>query len=215
MFDVGAAGPWAGALLALPAVIIGLHYSEVTPLDQTTGGLELGNSLLFWGLSRAILGVDPNSVTINLHPIAIAGWFGLFVTTLNLLPVGQLDGGHVIYALLGNRHRLVSRTFLFACVLMVGIPYLAGWAVWWGWLFWAILLIFLGIGHPSTIDVDTPLDQRRRIAAWATIVLFILTFIPVPISFTQPQKPIPKGDTYEVIQPVPAPPIADRLLFRI
>src|SRR5207245_8898930 len=97
----------------------------------------------------------------------------------------------------------------------VGVAYLAGGPVWWCWFFGPILLLFLGIGHPSTIDVDTPLDKRRRIAAWATIVLFILTFIPVPISFTQPQKPIPKGDTYEVIAPVPAPATPDRPLFRI
>ena len=93
MFDVGAAGPWAGMLLAIPAVMIGLKLSQVGPLDQSGGGLELGNSLLFYGLSRWILGVDLNSVMINLHPIAFAGWIGMFVTALNLLPVGQLDGG--------------------------------------------------------------------------------------------------------------------------
>jgi len=93
MFDIGAAGPWAGVMLAIPAVIIGLYLSDVTPLDKSVGGLELGNSLLFVGLSHLVLGIDPSTVNVNLNPIAFAGWLGLFVTTLNLLPVGQLDGG--------------------------------------------------------------------------------------------------------------------------
>ena len=89
MFDIGAAGPWAGVMLAIPAVIIGLYLSDVTPLDKSAGGLELGNSLLFLGLSHLVLGVDPSTVNVNLNPIAFAGWLGLFVTTLNLLPVGR------------------------------------------------------------------------------------------------------------------------------
>src|SRR6202035_4440219 len=108
MFDIGAAGPWAGAVLAVLAVAIGLKLSDVSPLDASGGGLQLGNSILFWAVSYAVLGVDPNSVNVNLHPIAFAGWIGLLVTTLNLLPVGQLDGGHVIYALFGRWHRTIA-----------------------------------------------------------------------------------------------------------
>ena len=119
MFDIGAAGPWAGVMLAIPAVIIGLYLSDVTPLDKSAGGLELGNSLLFLGLSHLVLGVDPSTVNVNLSPIAFAGWIGLLVTTLNLLPVGQLDGGHVIYALFPRRHRTISMLFVVSCVLMV------------------------------------------------------------------------------------------------
>ncbi len=112
MFDIGAAGPWAGVILAIPAVMIGLYLSDVTPLDKSAGGLELGNSLLFLALSRIVLGVDPSMVNVNLHPIAFAGWIGLLVTSLNLLPVGQLDGGHVIYALFPRRHRTISTLFV-------------------------------------------------------------------------------------------------------
>ncbi|HTY56291.1 MAG TPA: site-2 protease family protein [Candidatus Binataceae bacterium] len=203
MFDVGAAGPWAGMLLAVPAVIIGLKLSEIAPLDKGAGGLELGNSILFWGLSRLILGLDPNSVTVNLHPIAFAGWIGLFVTALNLLPVGQLDGGHVVYALFGRRHRTISRSFIVVCLLMVVVPYLIGWAFWSGWLLWFVLLLILGVGHPSTVDADTPLEKPRRLAAWLTIALFIVTFIPVPLSFTPPSQSAPKGGTYDVSHPQP------------
>ena len=206
MFDIGAAGPWAGVMLAIPAVIIGLYLSDVTPLDKSAGGLELGNSLLFLGLSHLVLGVDPSTVNVNLHPIAFAGWLGLFVTTLNLLPVGQLDGGHVIYALFPRRHRTISVLFVISCVLMVLVPLALGYNLWWGWLLWAVLVLALGLGHPSTIDRDTPLNPRRALAAWATVVLFIVTFSPVPLAFVQPEAPIPTDEnshSQEIIHHMP------------
>ena len=187
MFEIGAAGPWAGFAVALLAVILGLKLSKVTPLDTSAGGLNLGNSILFWGVSRVVLGVDPNAVNVDLHPMAFAGWVGLFITALNLLPVGQLDGGHVVYSLLGERvHRTVSRLCWAATALMVVVPYALGYAFWAGWLIWFVLVFFLGLGHPSTIDTHTPLTGTRRIMAWATIALFIVTFSPVPISFVSP-----------------------------
>ncbi|MGO9602324.1 MAG: site-2 protease family protein [Candidatus Binataceae bacterium] len=207
MFDVGAAGPWAGVLVAIPVVILGLKLSEVAPLSSQTGvSLNLGNSLLFWGIARWILGVDPNLVSVSLHPMAFAGWIGLFVTTLNLLPVGQLDGGHVVYALFPRLHRTISTLFVASCVLMVVVPYVLGYGFWLGWLLWAALAIGLGLGHPSTVDRDTPLDLRRRIAAWMTVVLFAVTFIPIPISFSASPDtpPTPESQTYSVRYQVPA-----------
>jgi membrane-associated protease RseP (regulator of RpoE activity) len=206
MFDIGAAGPWAGVMLAIPAVIIGLYLSDVTPLDKSAGGLELGNSLLFLGLSHLVLGVDPSTVNVNLNPIAFAGWLGLFVTTLNLLPVGQLDGGHVIYALFPRRHRTISVLFVISCVLMVLVPLALGINFWGGWLLWAVLSIALGLGHPSTIDRDTPLNPRRALAAWATVALFIVTFSPVPLAFVPPEAPLPTPEnshSQEIIHRVP------------
>jgi len=206
MFDIGAAGPWAGVMLAIPAVIIGLYLSDVTPLDKSAGGLELGNSLLFLGLSHLVLGVDPSTVNVNLNPIAFAGWLGLFVTTLNLLPVGQLDGGHVIYALFPRRHRTISVLFVISCVLMVLVPLALGVSFWGGWLIWAVLSIFLGLGHPSTIDRDTPLNPRRALAAWATVALFVVTFSPVPLAFVQPEAPVPTPEnshSQEIIHHAP------------
>jgi membrane-associated protease RseP (regulator of RpoE activity) len=191
MFDIGAAGPWAGVMLAIPAVMLGLYLSDVTPLDKSAGGLELGNSLLFLGLSHLVLHIDPSTVNVNLNPIAFAGWLGLFVTTLNLLPVGQLDGGHVIYALFPRHHRAISTLFVISCVLMVLVPLALGYSFWWGWMLWAVLSLALGLGHPSTIDRDTPLNPRRAFAAWATVALFIVTFSPVPLSFVQPEAPSP------------------------
>ncbi len=208
MFDIGAAGPWAGAVLAVIAVAVGLKLSEVAPLDTAGGGLQLGNSILFWGLSYAVLGVDPNSVNVNLHPIAFAGWIGLLVTTLNLLPVGQLDGGHVVYALFGRWHRTIARLFIVACVLMVVVPLSLGSVYWGGWLFWVVFLFFLGLGHPATVDAETPLDPRRRAYAWATIALFVVTFSPVPAWYapgSQNPQEQPKENTYSVVYR-PAPP---------
>jgi membrane-associated protease RseP (regulator of RpoE activity) len=204
MFDIGAAGPWAGFIVAVIATAIGLTRSQVTPLDTSQGGLFLGNSILFWGVARVVLGIDPNSVNVNVHPIALAGWIGLLVTAINLLPVGQLDGGHVVYSLLGGRwHRIVSRAAWIGCGLMVLIPYLLHLTFWAGWLLWFVLLIGLGLGHPATTDSDMPLARSRKIGAWATIILFVVTFIPVPVSLVQPTAPPPphEGQTYDVLQP--------------
>jgi len=176
LFDVGAAGPWAGFLVAIPAVFYGLSLSEVRALEPHAGGLVLGESLVFTFLTRLALGVSPADATILLHPIALAGWFGLFVTFLNLLPIGQLDGGHVVYALLGRRHRWVART---ALLVIIGLALLG----WQGWVMWAILVTVLGLDHPPTVD-DTPLDPPRRIAAWLTIALFAVTFMPVPLALS-------------------------------
>jgi len=199
MFDIGAAGPWAGLVLAIIATAIGLSRSQVTPLDTSQGGLNLGNSLLFWGISRLVLGLDPNTVNVTVHPIALAGWVGLWVTAINLLPVGQLDGGHVIYSLLGRRwHRIVSRTAWAGCAMMVLVPYLLHRGFWTGWLLWFVLLIVLGLGHPATTDTDIPLKGSRRLGALATILLFVITFSPVPLSLELPKAP-PSGQTYNVL----------------
>jgi len=204
MFDIGAAGPWAGVIVAIPAVIIGLLLSDVTPLDKTAGGLELGNSLLFVGLCRLVLRVDPSTVMVHLHPIAMAGWIGLFVTTINLLPVGQLDGGHVVYALFPRHHRTISLLFVISCVLMVIVPFALRLDFWLGWLLWAVLAVALGLGHPSTVDRDTPLNPRRRLAAWMTVALFVVTFSPVPLSFTVPEDLPEPSHTIQVHRHVPA-----------
>ncbi len=179
LFDVGAAGPWAGFVLAVPAVFIGLQLSEVRPLGLSEGGLELGDSLLFSWLTRLAIGTTADQATIVLHPVALAGWFGLFVTFLNLLPVGQLDGGHVSYALLGRWHATIARVFI-AVIAVLG---LRGWQ---GWYMWVILLLLIGVDHPRTADAATPLDGRRRLAAMATVALFVVTFMANPIAVVEP-----------------------------
>jgi membrane-associated protease RseP (regulator of RpoE activity) len=200
LFDVGAAGPWAGAMLAVPAVMLGLSLSEVRPLNPfNEGGIILGDSFLFAALTHLMLGISADDVTIILHPIALAGWFGLFVTFLNLIPVGQLDGGHVAYSLFGRTHRWISR------LALVGILAL-GFQGWEGWFFWVVLLALLGLDHPPTLDLTSPLDPRRRLYAWGTIGLFTLTFIPVPISMVdRPEFPTGEVTHINSLYPQPAP----------
>jgi membrane-associated protease RseP (regulator of RpoE activity) len=186
LFDVGAAGPWAGVLLAVPAVILGLALSEVRPLEPLEDGIILGGSFLFSALTHLVLGVSADDVSIVLHPIALAGWFGLFVTFLNLLPVGQLDGGHVVYSLFGRSHRWISRISLVVILLL-------GFQGWQGWFVWVVLLSLLGVDHPPTLDLFSSLDPRRRLYGWCTVGLFVLTFIPVPITMTE-RPAIPAGE---------------------
>lgn len=199
LFDVGAAGPWAGILVAVPLLALGLALSEVRPAGPSTdAGFYLGESLLLRGLMWLVLGVSSSDVTVMLHPIAMAGWVGLLVTALNLMPVGQLDGGHIIYAAFGARwHRWISLGTVTTLVVLV-----AGGAT--SWLVWALLLLVLGVRHPRLTDDYTPLDPVRRWAAAASILLFILTFMAEPVRFVPP--PIPRSpDAVPVSAPAPPP----------
>lgn len=173
LIDIGAAGPITGFILSVTASVIGLKLSTVVSVEETKGALGLGDSILFSLLSRLILGVTPDGHDILLHPIAFSGWIGLFVTSLNLIPIGQLDGGHITYAFLGTRHLILSRilvVFLFIC----GIFF------WEGWLIWAILMVILGLRHPPVIYWELPLDTKRRLIGIVSMVIFIITFIPAP-----------------------------------
>ena len=190
LFDIGAAGPWAGVVFAIPAVVVGLALSEVRPLDPFSGGIILGDSVLFSTLTSLVLGVSADDVSVILHPIALAGWFGLFVTFLNLLPVGQLDGGHVVYSLFGSAHRWVARAFLLVILVL-------GFQGWQGWFVWVVLLAVLGIDHPPTDEQVLPLDRKRTIYGWCTVGLFVLTFTPVPLTLTEGLT-LPAGDVTPV-----------------
>ncbi len=190
LFDVGAAGPWAGVCVAVPAVIYGLALSEVRPLSPFEGGLVLGDSLLFSALTALVLGVNAEQVSVVLHPIALAGWFGLFVTCLNLLPVGQLDGGHVVYALFGPGHRWVARAFLAVLVVL-------GSLCWVGWYVWLVVLAVLGISHPPVRDPSAGIDRYRFVSAWCTLGLCGLTFVPTPLRLAEPLPP-PGGEVTPV-----------------
>ena len=176
LFDIGAAGPWAGFAVALVATIIGLSRSTVLTAPPEGHALELGDSLLTAWLTRLVL--DTNPSTVVLHPIAFAGWFGLFVTSINLLPAGQLDGGHVLYAAVGHRTRFVP-------ALLVAFLLWLGWHGWPGWLVWAaIITTLLSLGHPPTANDPEPLGVGRRLAALATLGVFAVTFVAEPFRIT-------------------------------
>ncbi len=173
LIDIGASGPIVGFIISVIVSIIGLSLSEVVAIREAEGALSLGDSLLFSFLSNIILNYQTGSQDILLHPVAFAGWIGLFVTSLNLIPVGQLDGGHIAYALLGEKNVYLSK-------LLVVVMVFLGLLLWPGWAIWAVLLLILGLRHPPVLYWEAPLDVRRRFIGWIALVIFILTFIPVP-----------------------------------
>jgi len=203
VLDIGAAGPIAGFLVAVPLLAWGLAHSDMRPvgdlaLSTSNGGSLfemlralwrgealhagrgdvqlMGDSLVTWLAGRLVAGAPPPGYDVFLHPVAFAAWLGLFVTTLNLLPIGQLDGGHVLYALLGRRgaeraSRLVSWGLL-----------VAGFFLSWSWLVWWLLTrSVVGLRHPPAL-AEEPLSPGGRALAVASLLLFAATFIPVPIS---------------------------------
>lgn len=193
LFDVGAAGPLAGAVLAFPALLVGLAFSKVVA-GQSTGALSLGEPLLLKLGGLLILRRLPEGANVILHPAAFAGWVGLLVTSINLFPVGQLDGGHIAYALVGRRRKLVSSVAQGA-FLVLGVFSFAGWLVWGipGLLYGLVMrlkrparLFRLAskLQHPPVFDEDVPLDRRRTIVAVVIIIIFVLSFIPDPIKGT-------------------------------
>ncbi|MCX5857307.1 MAG: site-2 protease family protein [Deltaproteobacteria bacterium] len=172
LLDVGAAGPLAGMIIAVPVLLMGLMLSEIKPGVAETG-LSLGSSLFFSLMSWIVHGCLPDEVNLVLHPIAFSGWIGLLVTCMNLLPVGQLDGGHVAYAIFGSRQRIVAR-IVVAVLLVLG---LTGWS---GWLVWVAILLFMGISHPRVVYEWIPLDNTRKVIGWVTLTIFVMTFTPSP-----------------------------------
>jgi membrane-associated protease RseP (regulator of RpoE activity) len=175
LLDIGAAGPLAGFLVALPVTAIGLHYSTVVPAAALQPGtIILGDSLAFKFLTYVIKGPLAGG-DVTLHPLALAGWIGLWVTSVNLLPIGQLDGGHVSYALFGRYSIWVARA-AFVALIPLGF-------VWTGWFFWALLiLIIVRLRHPPPIDDGALATPARRFIGWLVFAIAILTFIPAPIT---------------------------------
>jgi len=200
LLDFGAAGPLAGLVVALVVLSIGLSLSPVLPLAQG-GGWQEGQSLLYLGLKYLVLGPIPEGHDVALHPTAAAGWAGLLLTVLNLMPYGQLDGGHIAYALLGKRHQVIGRWVRWG-VLALGLAQLVRFMApvlldkvqrpWHEafldastWLFWFLFLSLLrsyqgGDDHPETDD--SVLSPWRRRVAWLCALVFVLLFMPTPMS---------------------------------
>lgn len=182
MLDIGAAGPLIGLLVTLPVLVLGLSLSQVEPLPVDQAYSMEGNSLLYLLIKYAMFGqwLPSNGVDVFIHPVAFAGWAGLLVTSLNLIPAGQLDGGHVMYSLLGDRAQM------FRWPIVLGLAAL-GLFVWPGWFLWAGLVFFLGQGHPPPLDSLTRLDRKRKVLAVSVLAVFVLTFTPQPLIFIFPE----------------------------
>jgi membrane-associated protease RseP (regulator of RpoE activity) len=174
LFDVGAAGPLAGFVLALPALAIGLALSKIVPALPRENAIFFGDPLLLKVLAGILGKSAPAGCDLILHPVAFAGWVGTLVTALNLFPIGQLDGGHIATSLFGARARTLGRLFLAAFVVM-------GVFLWVGWLLWAGLVLVIGTRHPRTWDGDAPIGTKRTVLAVLIAIIFILSFIPDPV----------------------------------
>ncbi|HOK45745.1 MAG TPA: site-2 protease family protein [Bryobacteraceae bacterium] len=171
LFDIGIAGPLAGFVVLLPALAIGLAFSKVLPGINQQGDFVFGVPVLQWLMEQAIFpGV--RSEDIYLHPLARAAWVGIFSTALNLLPIGQLDGGHILYSMAGERHKTLSRVFVLGLVPM-GFFSLS-------WLAWALALLILGLRHPAIFD-SSELGAGRKRLGWLALVILVLCFMPTPI----------------------------------
>jgi membrane-associated protease RseP (regulator of RpoE activity) len=201
--DIAAAGPIAGLLVAVPLLLWGLAHSEVqavtgpavgsavsSPFDLLRALLEgrplfagepaaqyFGDSLLTAAAERLVHGTLPEGSDIVLHPVALAAWLGLLVTALNLMPMGQLDGGHVLYALAGRRLAHAGSRVVSLLLLLAGLFLSWNWLVW-----WLVTRLAVGLGHPPAA-LEEPLDPPRGAVAILCLVLFALTFVPVPVSF--------------------------------
>jgi hypothetical protein len=179
LFDIGIAGPLAGFAMLVPFLALGVAWSEpaVVAVADGPSAIQLfrpGTNLAIWLLTLVFHGRLPASAVLDFHPFALAAWVGMLATALNLLPMGQLDGGHILYAVAGHLHRRVAWiTWLAACAL----------GYWWlGWLLICFLvLVAMGLRHPPVIDADQPLDPRRRRLAVSALLVFALCFTPVPM----------------------------------
>lgn len=177
LFDMGIAGPLAGFIVAVPALLVGLSMSHVAVVPKDFTGYELGEPLLFKLFASMTWGHVPEGYSLNMHPVAFAAWFGLLATALNLFPIGQLDGGHISYAVFGRASKRITLASVGIAIVLTFVSM--------SWFVWTILMVAMlfvfGPNHPSTADEDEPLDPTRKALAVVALVVFILSFTPAPM----------------------------------
>ena len=207
LFDIGIAGPLAGIVASIPVLLIGIKYSTIIDVADKEGGqgLMLGSPLIFTFFTSIFFGKIPEGKDLFLHPVAFAGWVGLFVTALNLIPSGQLDGGHIVYSLFSKKVHRITSVVMIVILLIFGfgteplfmlyhrlagsgagdllsrIPDFEGWP---GWILWAVLLTLMGTKHPPTIHDEGELDTGRKLLGFISLLIFIGCITPVPIKLT-------------------------------
>jgi membrane-associated protease RseP (regulator of RpoE activity) len=173
LFDIGVAGPLAGFVVCLPVLVLGIAQGRILPRHAPGLGIEFGEPLLFQWITQLVHGPVPDGYELVIGKLGVAAWFGLFVTALNLMPIGQLDGGHVTYSLLRERAHLVSRLAKWACIGLI----------WFGpnWLLWAVIARFVGRPHPPTSDDEAPAGAARAWVGGLALLVFVVCFVPNPI----------------------------------
>ena len=178
LFDVGIAGPIAGFLMLLPMLFLGLSLSELVPLRQIANGFAFGDPLLLRGMERLVLGVIPANQTLNAHPLVMAAWLGMLVTALNLLPFGQLDGGHITHATFQRRSTIISvvTVVCVAAMCLVSSSWIATTVV------MLLMLVFIGPSHPRVLHEEQPLSPGRKALAAFALVMLILCITPIPVT---------------------------------
>jgi len=174
LFDVGVAGPLAGFAALLPFLLYGVAHSQVVPLQGAGTLFAPGRCLAIVLAARLFHGPAAAGTYLNLHPMALGAWLGLLATSINLLPLGQLDGGHILYAATGRLQRRLARP-LWLGLALLGLR-------WPGWFVWAVIILVLGLYHPPVWDERQPLDRRRQVIAVLALLLLALTFMPVPLA---------------------------------
>ena len=179
LFDIGIAGPLAGFVVAVPALFLGVWMSHVAAVPPDFNGFELGEPLLFKFAEWLVWGPIADPYSLNLHPVAFAAWFGLLATALNLFPIGQLDGGHICYSVLGEKATYVTVGSM-AIAIILAARFSSSWIVWTGLM--VLMLVFFGARHPRVFDEEVPLDRTRKILAIVALIIFVLCFTPAPIS---------------------------------
>lgn len=178
--DLGVSGPITGFLVAIPVSIIGLRLSIPIPADQIQsmeGGIAFGENLIFTLLEKYVV-TFPDNTVVFLHPVAIAGWVGILVTFLNLIPAAQLDGGHIARAFLSER----THRYLTMCtgIMLIAMSYF-----WVGWLIWGMLILLMGsIGNPGALDEIAPISKKRLVLVAIAVIIFLVSATPRPLWVT-------------------------------
>lgn len=174
LFDIAITGPIAGLIPAIFFSFYGLTQSQLFTIGEATVGTSLGEPLIFKAMVYLVFGALPEGQDVLLHPVAFAGWVGIFITALNLFPIGQLDGGHILYAILLRRSHHLAKAMMILCV--AGVIYFG----YWGWTIMLILLLLMGAAHPRTADDDAKLGRTRYILGWLALLFMPFGFTPVP-----------------------------------
>lgn len=178
LFDIAIAGPLAGLVPAIVFSIVGLQWSDVV-MEDGAGHMKLGEPLFFRWLAEWVVGPVPEGHDLKLHPMAYAGWVGVLITALNLIPISQLDGGHIIYALFRAASRPIATGLLVAALAAVI------WFDYWGWILMIVLLLLIGPAHPPTANDNMPLGPVRFVVGLVTLLFPIIGFTPTPFSFNR------------------------------
>ncbi len=177
LFDIGIAGPLMSFFLSIPVLIYGIGKSKIV-YSLSAEGINLGEPLIFKFIESFYFKNLPQNADILIHPIAFAGWFGILVTAFNLIPIGQLDGGHIFFAFSTDLYKKLTYVFI-ALLIFAGIFY------WEGWFLWAILIMIFGVKHPPVFDQERELDYKRKLLFYLIIIIFLVSFTPTPLYFSK------------------------------